>query len=392
MNEDDAPAGKAASGAGAPEATGEAPRTPELAELIRPGPTPAASWWRAGAIGGLAIALAAVSLFAVRLLIEPLLLLVIAIAIAEALAPTVERLERRMPRPLAVAAIYIAFVLAVGLLGWLTVPSLVDQGRELAENAPDLVERGRARIDSWVPGGGDRIAETAQGRLGGFGGGLVDLPFTIATSIAEFVLVVAMSFYWLTMAPALRRFARSFFPPERQAEADGVMDEVGSAVGGYLRGEGLTALLMAGIVYAGLSIIGVDYALVLALITGVGELIPVLGPVLAAIPALAVALLDSPTQAVIVLVFFIVVQQLESNVLLPNIMQREAGTPPLLALFALFAGGAAYGLTGAIAAIPFAAALRVIVLRVVAPAIRDWTGASTGVSRVSPSRSTDGAA
>jgi predicted PurR-regulated permease PerM len=326
-------------------------------------------------IGALALILTIGALYTVRLLLRPLLLLFVAIVIAEALVPVVERLSRRMPRGAAVAIVYAALAAAVAGIAWLTVPPLVTQGNELVENGPELVERGRARIEAWVPGGGDRIAESAQAGLGRVGGGLIDLPFRIATSLAEVILIFAMSIYWLLMGPSLRRFARSFFPPARQSQADDVMDEVGHAIGGYLRGEGLTALLMTAIVYVGLSIIGVEYALVLALITGVGELIPVIGPILAAIPALAVALLDSPVQAGIVFVFFLVVQQLESNVLLPNIMHREAGVPPLLALFAFFAGGSAFGVLGAIAAIPFAAGLRVVVLRVVVPAIRRWTGA-----------------
>ena len=351
-------------------------RTPQVAELSRPGATPAAAWWRAAVIGALALTLTLVVLYTLRLLLRPLLLLFIAITIAETMRPAVDRLERRLPRGLAVAAVYAVLVGFAGLIGWLTVPTLVTQGKELVDNAPDLVERGRARIDEWVPGGGDRIAASGQEQLGTFGGGLVDLPFRIASSLAELVLIVAMSIYWLLMAPALRAFVTSLFPPDSQQQANSVLDEMSRAIGGYLRGEGLTAILMAGIVYAGLSVIGVQYALVLALLTGIGELIPVLGPILAAIPALAVALLDSPVQAGIVLAFFIVIQQLESNVLLPNIMRREAGVPPLLALFALFAGGAAFGLLGAVAAIPLAAGLRVVVLRVVVPAVRRWTGAA----------------
>jgi predicted PurR-regulated permease PerM len=352
------------------------PRTPQPAELVRPDPHPAAAWWRAALIGAAALALALGLLWALRLLARPLTLLFIAIVLAETLSPIVDRLERRLPRGLAVGLVYAVLVAVFAGLGWLVVPSLATQATRLVEDGPDLLERTRRIAERWAPGGSDRLLEGGQGALGRFAAPLIDLPFRILRLLTEVVVVLFLSVYWLMSRPALGRFVRSLLPAERHAAFDRVTGELGWAVGGYFRGEGLTAILMAMIVYAGLTVIGVEYALVLALLTGIGELVPVLGPVLAAIPALGIALLDSPTKAAIVLVFFLIVQQLESNVLLPQIMQRQAHVPPLLALFAIFAGGTIGGVHGAIAAVPLVAALRVLVEQLGAPAVRRWTGAS----------------
>jgi predicted PurR-regulated permease PerM len=122
-------------------------------------------------------------------------------------------------------------------------------------------------------------------------------------------------------------------------------------------------------------LIGFDYPLVGGLITMVGELLPVVGPIAAAVPIVALALVQSPTTALAVLVLYVVLQRVEGQLLTPNIMNSQTHISQVLALLALFAGGALGGILGALVAIPLAAALRVFVLRVVAPAVRRWTGA-----------------
>lgn len=122
---------------------------------------------------------------------------------------------------------------------------------------------------------------------------------------------------------------------------------------------------------------GVNYPLVMAIFAAFGELIPILGPNLAAIPAIIVAFLESWQLALAVVVFYLILQQLESNIFVPIIMKNQANIPPLLVIISVSFGGAIAGILGAIVAIPAAGALRVIILRVVAPAIRRWTGADS---------------
>lgn len=116
------------------------------------------------------------------------------------------------------------------------------------------------------------------------------------------------------------------------------------------------------------------FPLVLALVAAVTELIPVIGPIIAAIPAILLARADSPTKALLVLGFYVLLQQFESNVLIPKVMEQQTHIPPLLSLFAIFAGGSIAGILGALVAVPFAGALMVIVQMVVAPAIRERFG------------------
>ena len=113
----------------------------------------------------------------------------------------------------------------------------------------------------------------------------------------------------------------------------------------------------------------------LAFIAGLGALIPIVGPILSALPALAIAYADSPIRALVVLVFYVVLHHVESELLLPNLVKQQANIPPLLVLFALVAAGATGSVLTVLIAIPLAGALRVLVLRVAAPAVRRWSGA-----------------
>lgn len=311
------------------------------------------------------------------LLARPLTLLFAAIVIGQALAPIVDRLTRRwLPRVAAILVVYAVLLSLLGVLGWLVVPGLVGQGQALIANAPELLDDLQSQWERLNPGGGEQITQTLQGQVAGFSGQIVRLPLTIASSVTEILLVLIMSAYWLVAAPRLHGFVVALVPEDQRDRVVAVLQEAGQTMGGYVRGTAINAVLVGGVTYTGLRLIGVDYPWVLALVAALGELIPIAGPILAAIPAIGVALFDSPQTAVIVLVFYIVIQQLESNVLMPLVMHNQADVPPLLALVAILAGGSIGGLLGAVVAIPLAGALRIIVIRALEPRLSN--GAADG--------------
>jgi putative heme transporter len=324
-------------------------------------------------IGAAAIALGLTSVALVYLLAVPLALLFAAIAIGEALAPVVDRLEKGMPRTLAVLIVYAAFVATLIAAGWFAWPRIIGQAEQFVAEAPDLAERLPRILREWDPTEDHRLVEAAQQALDQFTGIIVAIPMALISSTVTVGLVIVLSAYWLITAPALGRFTRSLVPPSHSAQFEDVTGELRSSVGGFVRGEVIMAIIVGVLTYAGLTIIGVEYAAVLALVAAIGELIPVVGPILASIPAIIIALFDSPTQALIVAGFYIVLQQVESNVLLPQVMRHTAHVPPLLSVVALFAGAELGGLLGAIVAIPLSGAAKVVAVSVLAPAIRRRT-------------------
>ncbi len=341
------------------------------------GGPPAVPWWRGPVLLGLIIVLGFACLQVLWLLARPLGLLLAAVVIAAALAPLVDWLARWLPRTLAIFAVYLAVLLAVGGIGWLLIPPLVSQAQNLVTAAPDLIEEGQGWLDRWdvAPLNEDQVAGAAQSVITGLGSFLVSLPLRILSATLEIVLVFAMSAYLVAAGPALHRFAMSLLPVHHRRPTSDVLAEMGRTMGGFVRGTLIDAAIVGALVYAGMLLLGVRFAVVLALVSAVGELFPTIGPILAAIPAVGIALLDSPTQALIVLAFYVAVQQLETHLLLPLIMRNQADVPPTLAIFAVLAGGYALGILGALIAIPIAGALRILVLRVVAPYVRRRAGA-----------------
>lgn len=336
----------------------------------REGPT-----WRSVPQLAAALALGIGGLYLLRILIAPIAYLVLAITIGEALAPLVERLQRRLPRGLAIGVVYACLAVVVGLLGWIVVPGLISQGQELAQRAPALIDQARdlaARVNRVIGGQVGSLASAGLGRLAGV---LVALPLQILGVLLDMVLILFLSIYWLSGAPALQRFFLSLFPADRRPRAADVLGDMGQAMGGYVRGAAINAVIMGALAYVGLLAIGVDYAVVLGVLTMLGEPVPYIGPIIAAVPVVLVALLDSPTKALLAIALYTALQQLEGNVLTPYIMRRQTEVPGALVLFALLAGSAVGGLLGALVALPVAGAVRIFAVQVIAPAVRRRTGA-----------------
>jgi predicted PurR-regulated permease PerM len=319
-----------------------------------------------GSLGALAL---------IWFLVRPLALFFLAIVIAQALLPVVTRLEQWMPRPLAIGSIYGGLVAGLGGVGWLLAPQLTEQVDRLVEQGPQLAERAQRFFNRWNEESGGRIGELVSGGITGGSNAVVSVPATLAQSLLEVLFVLFMSIYWLAAAPRIRQFVLSLVPARRRGQAEDVLSDLGQATGGYVRGEVIDAAIIGVLATAGLWAIGFDYPILGGIVSFIGELFPVLGPVVAAIPVTALALLDSPTQAVIVLGFYIALQQIEGQILTPNIMRHQTDVPQVLVLFAIFAGGVTGGILGALIAIPLMAAVRVLVVRLAVPALRAWTGA-----------------
>ncbi len=307
-------------------------------------------------------------------LARPLTLLLVAIVIAQALAPVVTLFCRWLPRVLSTIIVYLIVFGLIGVGIWLVLPGFIQQGQELVAAAPQYVERGQDLLDTMDGAAAERVVEAGQVALQQFGELVLALPLGIFASLIDFVLVMFMSIYWLIATPALHRFAMSMVPASGRERAADVLRDMGGTMGGFVRGTFIDAVIVAIIAYIGLTVIGVQFAVLLAVVQGLGEIVPIVGPIVAAIPALLVALLDSPQQALVVLVFILILQQAESNILVPLIMRNQADIPPLISITAILGGAALGGLLGAIVAIPFAGAIQIFVVRVVVPAARRLVG------------------
>jgi predicted PurR-regulated permease PerM len=305
---------------------------------------------------------------------EALMLVYVSALIAMGFSPLVRLIEHRredrrrrpVPRFLAILSIYLTAVAVAVLIGLLVLPPLVEQATTLWDRLPqhlNAIERTLIRYKLMtrtvslqeavrnVPvGSGTDAVGTMLIALSGVMGGLLGL-----------VTVVILSFYLLIDAESLMKYATRFVPERQRAHAATVAAGAVSKVSAWLRAQLTLAGVMGACAALGLGLLHLPYFWVVALIAAVGETIPVFGPLIAAVTAVAIALSVSPKMALAVGVFVVALHQLEANVLVPKIMERQVGVSPAAVLVALLVGASLWGLVGAILAIPTAAILSVMV-------------------------------
>jgi predicted PurR-regulated permease PerM len=223
---------------------------------------------------------------------------------------------------------------------------------------------------------GDSLNKALKSQLaGGAPGTSRSLPMAITTGLLDFIVMVFISIYTLLGKSGMRKFVLSLLPEDKRPRVREVMSSMADAMGGYIRGAVVNGLIMGVLTSLGLLILGVRFALLLGTLTGILELVPVIGPILAGAIIVALALLQDPTKALEALIFMIALQQLEGHILVPNIMRSQTDISPVLSIVALLAGAEIGGLLGLAVSLPIAAALTVLIREVVAPAIRRQTGA-----------------
>ncbi len=347
--------------------------------------TPRSIWLAAGIGIGLLIAI-----LLITHALSALVLVFLAITLGEAMRPLVERLQRlHVPQALAVIFVYLVGLLVFGGLIALLLAPLITQINTFTARAPTYlqqIQNWAAQLDQSLHANSsvgqiiDAIAQQLVKALQNAVPGLLNVPVTVVADIVGVVVVLTMALLWLGASGKLRGFLLSLFPEPTRPHATKVFAEMGTSLGGYVRGV-LIAMLLIGVLSGlGLTLIGVPYALLLGVLAGLTELIPYLGPWISGGVAILVALVTvDPLKALEVFVLFNVIQQVEGNAVQPLVMSRQVHVEPLTVIVAILIGSALLGLMGAILAVPLAALVRILIVRVLAPAIRDALGSAPAV-------------
>jgi predicted PurR-regulated permease PerM len=329
-----------------------------------------------GAIAhGVALAaLAAVVLWASYLARNALLIIYISGLLAIGFGPVVRAIEhqtvvpvitRRLPRWLAILLVYIVIVGALTTVGLLVVPPLVDQAQELWTRIPVLLERGQTFLMRYGLLTHRITLEEAVRGAPSSSGTAMDTVATAVTSVVGglfgFLTIFVLTFYLLLESDTLFVAFARLFPRDDRPRVKEAARKISTKVSAWLNGQLILAGTIGASAAVGLYLLGVPYFYVLALIAAFGEMIPVIGPILSAIPAVLAALTVSPKTALFVLIFFLVQQQVENHLLVPKVMERQVGVSAVTVISALLIGGAILGITGALLAVPSAAILQVLV-------------------------------
>lgn len=321
------------------------------------------------------ILLAIIVLVLAYLIRDILALVLISLVIAAVLQPAVHYLvAKRWPRSL---AILVWYFIAIGLLTFVfavMAPPITQELRQLSYDFPyaySQAENGlRVGNSALTPSGSRNLLEQflmflgqwreAAGTASSRGVGSLGVVFGIFGGFVSFLSVLVMAFYMLLERDGLSRLVTAVVKTDSQARVLSVLTRMQEKMSLWLRGQLVLMLIVAVLTYIALMILGVRFALVLALLAGLLEIVPFIGPITAAVPAFLIAVAESPIKGVAVLVIYVVIQQVENHILVPKIMSKTIGLSPLVVILAVLVGAKLGGIVGTLLAVPVLTALSVL--------------------------------
>jgi predicted PurR-regulated permease PerM len=315
----------------------------------------------------------ALTLYLLYLLRKPLGWMVIAGFIAIAVSGPINLLSRHMRRGFAIAIVYLIVILTPFAMLAVLVPPIVEQGQNLADRAPQYAQDVQDYVNK-----NERLqdlndkydlttklqeqANKLPEKLGSAAGTLADLGASLVSGIFAAITILFLSIFMTGAAPRWRKSFLRMHPPHRAELLDRMFDRVAEAVGNYVAGALLQALIAGVTSYIVLLILGVPYPLALALVIFALDLVPLIGATIGAfVVGLVTVFQDFPTVTIIWVIWSIVYQQVENNVIQPRIQAKQTSVEPFFVLASVLFGSALFGVIGALLAIPAAASVQIAI-------------------------------
>lgn len=297
------------------------------------------------------------SLWAIYLIRDLLLILFVAVILMSALSPMVESFTKlKIPRPLSIAITYIIIIgLFVGIFAGILSP-LIEETSKLAVSLPPTLSHifNVTNIDTSV----------FQGWLADLSKNILSITLAIFNNFFTIIFLLVTTFYLLLEKNSLEKRIAELFT-HRQERVKKSIERIEEKLGAWLRGQLLLSFVIGILSYTGLTILNVPYALPLATLAGILEVVPVIGPIISSIPGILVALGVSPILSVGVAAMYFVIQQLENHIIVPQVMKRAVGLNPLVVILAIAVGSRIIGIAGALLAVPASVVLQIIVSEIV---------------------------
>lgn len=312
----------------------------------------------------LKVILVLVCIFFLYLIREIVAILFVAVILASAFDPWVDWLQKyKIPRSLSILMIYIILIGILSLVVVLMIPPITEQIGQLAKNLPIYYNKAAFEFSKVFDGGEyPKLSNT----LTTFSGTLSETTRSIFTTITgifggvfSFIVVLVIVFYITVEENLIKKNIYYLIPQSKRKYIMDLIDRMQIKMGMWFRGQ-LALMLFVGILtYIGLTILGVKYALLLAIIAGILEVVPFIGPWLSAVPAILIGFSDSFLKVILIAALYLIVQQIENNIIVPKVMQKAVGLNPIIVITAVLIGAKLGGIVGALLAVPVAAGIGV---------------------------------
>lgn len=287
-----------------------------------------------------------------------LIILFVSFTLMSSLVSTVEWFQRqRVPRVLAVIIPFVLFFLLVGLLLSFIISPVINESAQLIQQLSNSYNDLQVLLQSFS---GQNI-QLPLDSLNSIPVRAVQVGIGTFNAFLGIVSIAVITFYMLLERDRLYDSFLVVFPSHKRDGIRGLFRRIEDRLGNWVRGEFILMLAVGVFTFLGLSLLGVRYALALAIIAGILEIVPIIGPIVSAIPAVIVALTVSPLLAVFTAVLYVVIQQLENHLLVPNIMRKSVNLDALAVIIALMVGGRLMGIWGSLLAVPLLAAAQIVI-------------------------------
>lgn len=294
-----------------------------------------------------------------------IVIFIFALIIASAMTPIVNTLEKiKIPRVIGTLVVYILFFGIIAFLLYLVIPSIAKDFEKFSSNFPDYVEKLTLKFQSFT----DRfskyqrvidqlaiILNNVRDSLKGSASNMFSAALNVFGGVFSFFLILVISFYISVQKKGIQRVLTAIIPLHYRDYLLDLWERAQKKLGRWLQGQLFLGLIVGSMVYIGLYFLDVKYALILALIAGIFEIFPYIGPVLASIPAIIIGLLQAPILGLWVIILYVAIQQIENYLIVPLVIGKVVGLNPIVVILALLIGGKLGGLLGMILAVPLTA-------------------------------------
>ena len=309
-------------------------------------------------------------LYFLYLISDILILFFVALVFSSALDPWVDWLKKReIPRSVSVLVLYLAVFAVLGLILYFTVPVVIKEVNDMSNNFPryfDSVYEKYSDLKDYSLRYGflDKFKVSLDFISGYFkttASGIFLTVTNIFGGIFSFVLILVLTFYMVVEESAIKKLVWSIAPAKYQPYTMHLINRMQIKMGHWLNGQLVLGLAMIIMTYFGLVILGINYALIIAIMVGLFSFVPYMGAVLGSIPAVLIAFTQTPLLAIFALILFYIIHFIEVNLLYPKIMEKAVGLSPIVSILVLLAGFKLAGVIGAILSVPVTTALAIFI-------------------------------